>query len=136
MPFTPRHVGAILIGTALAAGTPGRASPVTSSPSQSATGTIARVDGATHRLTLTIAHREETFLVSDDTHLRKGAEVVVLADLAGWNGVRVKVRYVDEDGIRRAQSVMVSRDRRTTQDLSGSAPAASGITSPKRSAIR
>ena len=135
MPFTPRQVGAILIGTALLVGPAGRAAPL-ASPSQSATGTIARVDGATHTLTVTVGHREETFLVSDDTHLRKGPEVVVFTDLAAWNGVRVKIRYVDEDGVRRAQSVMVSRDRRTTQDLSGSPPAASGITSPKRSAIR
>jgi hypothetical protein len=102
----------------------------------SATGTITRVDESGHTLTLTVGHREETFMVSDDTHLRRGPEVVALNDLSAWNGVRAKVRYIDDGGVRRAESVMVSRDRMPApQDLSGSPPA-SGMTSPKRSAIR
>jgi hypothetical protein len=107
-------------------------------PRQSATGTIARVDESAHTLTLTVGHREETFVVSDDTHLRRGPQVVVLNDLSAWGGVRAKVRYVDDGGVRRAESVMVSRDRSTTtppQDRSTSPPA-SGMTNPKRSAIR
>jgi hypothetical protein len=111
--------------------------PAFAGPKQSsATGAITRVDESAHTLTLTVGHREETFLVSDDTHLRRGPEVVALTDLSAWNGVRAKVRYVEDRGIRRAESVMVSRDRTAApQDRSGSPPA-SGMTSPKRSAIR
>ena len=62
---------------------------------------------------------------------------LALTDLSAWNGVRAKVRYVDDGGVRRAESVMVSRERMPApQDLSGSPAAASGMTSPKRSAIR
>jgi hypothetical protein len=113
------------------------ASPAWAGPKQSsATGTISRVDESAHTLTLTVGHREETFMVSDATHLRRGPEVVALNDLSAWNGVRAKIRYVDDGGVRRAESVMVSRDRMPApQDLSGSPPA-SGMTSPKRSAIR
>lgn len=114
------------------------AATASAGPKQSsATGTIARVDESAHTLTLTVGHRQETFLIADDTHLRRGAQVVALTDLSAWNGVRAKVRYVDDGGARRAESVMVSRERMpASQDLSGSPPAASGITSPKRSAIR
>lgn len=114
------------------------ATPALAGPRQSsATGTITRVDESAHTLTLTVGHREETFLVADDTHLRRGPEVVALTDLSAWSGVRAKVRYVDDGGVRRAESVMVSRERMPapSQDLSGSPPA-SGMTSPKRSAIR
>jgi hypothetical protein len=113
------------------------ASSAFAGPKQSsATGTITRVDESAHTLTLTVGHREETFMVSDDTHLHRGPQVVALNDLSAWNGVRAKVRYTDDGGVRRAESVMVSRDRMPTpQDLSGSPPA-SGMTSPKRSAIR
>ena len=114
------------------------AAPASAAPKQSsATGTISRVDESAHTLTLAVGHREETFLVSDDTHLRRGPEVVGLNDLSAWGGVRAKVRYVDDGGgVWRAESVMVSRERKPTpQDLSGSPPA-SGMTSPKRSAIR
>jgi hypothetical protein len=114
------------------------AAPAFAGPKQSsATGTITRVDESAHTLTLTVGHREEIFLVADDTHLRRGPEVVALNDLSAWSGVRAKVRYVDDGGVRRAESVMVSRERMPapSQDLSGSPPA-SGMTSPKRSAIR
>ena len=113
------------------------AAPAAAGPRQSsATGTITRVDGSMHTLTLTVGHREETFQVSDETHLRRGPEVVALEDLSAWSGIRAKVRYVEDGGVRRAESVMVSRDRLPSiQDRSGSPPA-SGMTSPKRSAIR
>jgi hypothetical protein len=114
------------------------ATPAYAGPKQSsATGTITRVDESAHTLTLTVGHREETFFVAEDTHLRRGPEVVGLNDLSAWSGVRAKVRYVDDSGVRRAESVMVSRERMPapSQDLSGSPPA-SGMTSPKRSAIR
>jgi hypothetical protein len=113
------------------------AAPSAAAPKQSsATGTITHVDESAHTLTLTVGHREETFLVSDDTHLRRGPEVVGLNDLSAWSGVRAKVRYVDDGTVRRAESVMVSRERLPApQDLSESPPA-SGMTSPKRSAIR
>ena len=113
------------------------AAPAAAGPKQSsATGTITRVDESTRTLTLTVGHREEIFQLSESTHLRRGPEVVALEDLSAWSGVRAKVRYVDDAGVRRAESVMVSRDRMPSpQDLSGSPPA-SGMTSPKRSAIR
>ena len=100
------------------------ASPALAGPKQSsATGTITRVDESARTLTLTVGHREETFMVSDQTHLRRGPEVVALNDLSAWNGVRAKVRYVDDAGVRRAESVMVSRDRMPApQDFSGSPP--------------
>jgi hypothetical protein len=113
------------------------AAPASAGPKQSsATGTITHVDESAHTLTLTVGHRDEIFLVSQDTHLRRGPEVVALNDLSAWSGARAKVRYVDDGSVRRAESVMVSRDRMPSpQDLSGSPPT-SGMTSPKRSAIR
>jgi hypothetical protein len=75
------------------------ASPALAGPKQSsATGTITRVDESAHTLTLTVGHREETFMVSDDTHLRRGPEVVALNDLSAWSGVRAKIRYMDDGG--------------------------------------
>ena len=128
-------VASALVSSALLGAVP---STALAGPGQSATGTIARVNESAHTLTLTVGHHEETFVVSDDTHLRRGPQVVALNDLSAWSGVRAKVRYVDDGGVRRAESVMVSRERTPAtppQDRSTSPPA-SGMTNPKRSAIR
>jgi hypothetical protein len=108
-------------------------------PRQSATGTIAHVDAAAHTITLVVNHRAETFVVSADTRLRRGPDVVDLEDLAAWNGVRAKVRYRTDGAGLTAESVMVSRDRVSSQDPPhdrSDSPPASGMTNPKRSAIR
>jgi hypothetical protein len=129
--------GAIL--TAIGVVALGSVSLEAAGPGQSATGTIAHVDAAAHTITLVVNHRPETFVVSPDTRIRRGPDVVDLQDLAAWNGVRAKVRYRSDGSELAAESVMVSRERTPPQpppqDRSDSPPA-SGMTSPKRSAIR
>ena len=133
-------MGAVILGagmslsgiTVTAAAANGQNSPA----KLSATGTIQRVDGSARTLTLRTSHGDQIFTLSDRTRMQRGARPVSIADLATWSGIRAKVRYVEADGVRRADSVMVSRDHPNRQDFSGSPPDASGMANPKRSAIR
>jgi hypothetical protein len=134
-------MGAVILGTVLSfSGATATARATTgdqeSDARLSATGTIQGVDGSARVLTLKTSRGDQRFALTERTRIQRGARSLSIADLAGWSGVRAKVRYVEADGVRRADSVMVSRDHSSRQDFSESPPDASGIANPKRSAIR
>ena len=134
-------LGAVILGTGLTLSGAAATARATSGDQErearlSATGTIEGVDGSARVLTLKTSRGDQRFALTEHTRIQRGARSLSIADLAGWSGVRAKVRYVEADGVWRADSVMVSRDHPSRQNFSESPPDASGIANPKRSAIR
>ena len=69
-------------------------------------GTLQKVDGQT--ITVQTPKGAETVLLVSRSWIHRGAETIQPANLPSYAGQRVKVRYVDRDGERQAQTVTVA----------------------------
>ncbi|MGE5815699.1 MAG: hypothetical protein ACM36C_14520 [Acidobacteriota bacterium] len=77
-----------------------------SSASHSAMGTIEKYDA--NMLTLKTSSGEEQFMVASSAHVRDGSKTIKADQLSSLTGQKAKVRYVESNGQRTAESVMVS----------------------------
>jgi len=77
-----------------------------SNSSHSAMGTIEKYDANT--LTLKTSSGNEQFALASSVRLRNGSKPIKADDLSSLTGRRAKVRYIESNGQRTAESVMVS----------------------------
>jgi hypothetical protein len=73
---------------------------------QSLVGTLQKVDGQT--LTVQTQKGTETVTLAPTAKILHGSKSIAAADLSGQTGSRVKVRYMNSNGQKQAESVTVS----------------------------
>ena len=72
-------------------------------------GTVKTFDGATNTLTISTAKGvEESFMLGPKANLREGGKTIAASDLAKLAGREATIRYMESEGKRHAESVMVS----------------------------
>jgi hypothetical protein len=78
-------------------------------PLHTAKGTVKTFAEATNTLTISTAKGvEESFMVGPKTNLREGAKAIAVWDLAKLAGREATIRYMESEGQKHAESVMVS----------------------------
>jgi hypothetical protein len=81
-------------------------------PERSVVGTLEQVDAASANLVVKTATGQQTFTLQSDATIRQGSKTIKVSDLASHKGERVKVRYRDVSGIRRAEWIVVATPAR------------------------
>jgi len=72
-------------------------------------GTVKMFDAATNTLTISTAKGvEETFMLGEKANLREGEKTIAASDLAKLTGREATIRYMESEGKKHAESVMVS----------------------------
>jgi hypothetical protein len=72
-------------------------------------GTVKTYDSATNTLTVSTAKgTEERFMLEPKATLREGEKAIAVSDLSQLTGREATVRYMESDGQKHAESVMVS----------------------------
>jgi hypothetical protein len=69
-------------------------------------GTLQKVEGRS--ITVQTPKGSETVLLVSGSWIHQGAETIQPASLASFSGQRVKVRYVDHDGEKQAETVTLA----------------------------
>jgi hypothetical protein len=83
--------------------------PVQAAPGErSVVGTIQRYDAAARQLTLAAGKTSLTFRITDNATIRQGSRRLKAEDLAVHRGERVKLRYSDAGGQRRADWIIIA----------------------------
>lgn len=85
-----------------------------SSSDRSAVGTLDQFDGATQQLTVTTSNGRLAFRVQAGATIRQGSRTLKPAELAAHKGERVKVRYRESGGERRADWIVLAAPARKT----------------------
>ena len=92
---------------------PGPRPPIASPPPQqasdhSAVGTLDQVDTVARQITVATASGRIVFRVQNGATVRQGSKTLKPAELAAHRGERVKVRYRDSGGERRADWIVLA----------------------------
>jgi hypothetical protein len=99
-------------GSTLAAQTKAAPEPAKKSaaqPAHVARGTVKKFDAATGTLTVSMAKgAEENFMIGPKATLREGEKTIATSDLASLVGRDATIRYMESEGQKNAESVMVS----------------------------
>jgi hypothetical protein len=74
-------------------------------------GTLQKVDGQT--LTVQTAKGAETVMLVSNSRIHRGAESIQPAGLSTYAGERVKIRYVDHNGQKEAESITLATSGKT-----------------------
>ncbi len=82
---------------------------------KSVIGTIEKYDPATRQLTVDLGKTSLAFRVTTDATVRQGSRKLKTDDLAAHRGVRVKLRYSESAGQRRADWIMLAPPPRQTR---------------------
>jgi len=91
-----------------------------------ARGTVKAFDETTNTLTISTAKGvEETFMIGPKANLREGEKAIATSDFAKLAGREATVRYMESEGKKHAESVMVSTR------VSAKPAATSGTEKPK-----
>jgi hypothetical protein len=108
-----RMLAAAAIAAVALGGSSLSAAPATKAKAQSIVGTLQKVDGQT--LTVQTAKGTEQVTLAPSAHISHGSKSIAAADLSAETGSRVKVRYMDTNGQKQAQSVTVSAAKKASK---------------------
>lgn len=86
----------------------GRVAPTTAAATKSVIGVLTAYDRATRILTVSVGAQRQTFVVPPKASVRLGTRVLTAERLSEHRGAKVKIRYSESDGVRVAESVMLS----------------------------
>jgi hypothetical protein len=75
---------------------------------QSVIGTLERYDAPTRQLTVNLGKTSMALQITGDATIRQGSHRLRAAELAAHRGVRVKLRYTEAAGQRRADWIMLA----------------------------
>ena len=78
------------------------------SPERSVVGTLDRVDAEAAEFVVNSTSGRQTFRLQSGATIRQGSKTVKPAELAAHKGERVKVRYRESGGVRRAEYVVLA----------------------------
>jgi hypothetical protein len=87
---------------------PWRAVSAAPAPEQSAIGTLEQIDVPKMEIVVATASGKLTFRVQSGATIRQGSRKMSPAALAGHKGERVKVRYREVGGVRRAEWIVLA----------------------------
>lgn len=77
-------------------------------PERSVVGTLDQVDAAATQIVVATASSRLAFNVDKSATIRQGSKTIKPADLPAHKGERVKVRYRENDGVRRAEWIVLA----------------------------
>jgi hypothetical protein len=77
-------------------------------PERSVVGTLDRVDAAATELVVNTTSGRQTFRLQTGATIRQGSKTVKPSELAAHKGERVKVRYRESGGVRRAEWIVLA----------------------------
>ena len=77
-------------------------------PERSLVGTLEQVDDQATGFVVKTANGKQRFLLQSDATIRQGSKTIKASDLASHKGERVKVRYRESAGERRAEWIVVA----------------------------
>ncbi len=90
---------------------------------RSVIGTIDKYDPATRQLTVRLGKTSLTFHVTTDATIRQGSRKMKAAELGAHHGIRVKLRYSESAGQRRADWIMLAPAPRVVKPAKPAPPA-------------
>jgi hypothetical protein len=79
-----------------------------SPPERSVVGTLDRVDRAAIEFVVNSTSGRQTFQLQPGATIRQGSKTIKPAELAAHKGERVKVRYRESGGVRRAEYIVLA----------------------------
>jgi hypothetical protein len=109
---THRMLAAVVVAIAALTGSSLFAAPAKPKV-QSIVGTLQKVDGQT--LTLRTSKGTEMVTLAPSARILQGSKSMAAADLSGETGSRVKVRYMNANGQKQAQSVTVATAKKAAK---------------------
>lgn len=84
------------------------ASPVEQPPERSTIGTLDQVDADATEFVVKTATGKQRFVLQNGATIRQGSKTIKASELASHKGERVKVRYREASGERRAEWIVVA----------------------------
>lgn len=83
-------------------------SPAEQPPERSLVGTLDQVDAAATEFVVKTTTGKQRFVLQNGATIRQGSKTIKASDLASHKGERVKVRYRESAGERRAEWIVVA----------------------------
>ena len=77
-------------------------------PERSLVGTLDQVDSEATEFVVKTDKGKQTFLLQSGATIRQGSKTIKASELAAHKGERVKVRYREAEGVRRAEWIVVA----------------------------
>jgi hypothetical protein len=77
-------------------------------PERSLVGTLDQVDPEATEFVVKTEKGKQTFLLQSGATIRQGSKTITASELASHKGERVKVRYREAEGVRRAEWIVVA----------------------------
>jgi hypothetical protein len=77
-------------------------------PERSLVGTLDQVDPEATEFVVKTEKGKQTFLLQSGATIRQGSKTIKASELASHKGERVKVRYREAEGVRRAEWIVVA----------------------------
>jgi hypothetical protein len=77
-------------------------------PERSMVGTLEQVDDQATGFVVKTANGKQRFILQNGATIRQGSKTIKASDLASHKGERVKVRYRESSGERRAEWIVVA----------------------------
>jgi hypothetical protein len=77
-------------------------------PERSVVGTLDRVDAAATEIVVSTASGKQTFQLQSGATIRQGSKTIKPSELASHKGERLKVRYRESGGVRRAEWLVLA----------------------------
>ena len=77
-------------------------------PERSLVGTLDQVDDHAAEFVVKTASGKQRFVLQDGATIRQGSKTIKASELAAHKGERVKVRYRESAGVRRAEWIVVA----------------------------
>jgi len=84
------------------------ASPDQQPPERSLVGTLDQVDAAATQIVVKTPTGKQSFVLQSGATIRQGSKTIKASELGAHKGERVKVRYREAAGVRRAEWIVVA----------------------------
>jgi hypothetical protein len=77
-------------------------------PERSVVGTLDRVDASATQIVVNTSSGKQTFQLQSGVTIRQGSKTIKPSELAAHKGERLKVRYRESGGVRRAEWLVIA----------------------------
>ena len=111
------HIGRPASVAAYAGAEAAAAAPSEQPPERSLVGTLDQVDPELTAFVVKTDKGKQSFVLQSGATIRQGSKTIKASDLAAHKGERVKVRYREAEGVRRAEWIVVASPPHKTKTL-------------------